>query len=120
MMCGPMGDNQTRYALESTKGIDVRNTYQDIFLRGSYTAKDFVWLKHGSIRTFGRFDSGGHPALTRGDLPMCAGRIEADLFFYHSGHYKPEKLEAICHFVDFVETSVARLDGADRDDEVAR
>ena len=120
MMCGPTGDNQTRYALESKKGIDIRNTYQDIFQQGNYTAKDFVWLRHGSIRTFGRWESGGHPALTRGEMPMCAGRIEAGFFFYHSGHYKPEKPEAICHFVDFVETSVAGLSGTARDNEVAR
>jgi hypothetical protein len=120
MMCGPRGDNQTGYALVSKKGIDIGNTYRDIFQNGNYTGKDFVWLTHGSIRTFGLMESGGHPALTRGSLPLCAGRIEAGFFFYHSGHYKPEKLEAICHFVDFVEHSVVGLSGIPRDNEVAR
>jgi hypothetical protein len=113
-MCGVMFDNGTRYLLQQ-KGLAIHNQQDEIF--NGHHHGDFVWNGR-TVRVFNDFESGGHPALAGLDSVCCAGRIEEDHFFFHSGHFHPKQEHAIHFFCDFIENTCKTLHGEAKDEKV--
>jgi hypothetical protein len=113
---GFQGDNRT-YA-ESQKGFWCENSQSALF-NGQLGGRDFIW-NGNKVRVMGDFETGGHPALAGFDPVYCAGIIDDNFFFFHSGHYRPSLKNALYFFCDFTEKSCRDLAGADRDDQVRK
>jgi hypothetical protein len=116
MMSGIAGDNGTRY-LEVQKGRPHAN-HADL-INGAIDGADFVWNGR-TVRVMRDLESGGHPALAGFESICCAGRIEGDYFFFHSGHYHPKREHALHFFCDLIDNTCNGLMGIPRDTEVDR
>jgi FYVE-type zinc finger protein len=126
MMDGVMFDNGTRCNTKQNY-LEHDNDYFSLFLNfaGSWRlnsktsrgpkwpmGRDFVWTGT-KVRT-----GSGHPFLAGFDSVFCAGRVEEDYFFFHSGHYHPKRVHALIYFSDFVLNSCSLLRDSMRDSVV--
>jgi hypothetical protein len=109
------GDNRTH--AEGQKGTWWTNSQSVLFNGKLNDGRDFIW-DGKQVRVMNSLQTGGHPALAGFDLVYCAGRIEEDFFFFHSGHYRPELDNALYFFCDFVENSCRDLAGTNRNNKV--
>jgi hypothetical protein len=98
------GDNRTH--AEGQKGTWWTNSQSVLFNGKLNDGRDFIW-DGKQVRVMNSLQTGGHPALAGFDLVYCAGRIEEDFFFFHSGHYRPELDNALYFFAISSRTPVA-------------
>jgi hypothetical protein len=108
MMAGVAFDNGTKCSTKQTY-LEHDNDYHSLFVNFAGWGRDFVWTGT-KVRT-----GSGHPFLAGFDNVFCAGRVEEDHFFFHSGHYHPKRVNALSYFSDFVLNSCRSLSGANRD-----
>jgi hypothetical protein len=108
IMAGVAFDNGTKCSTKQTF-LELDNDYHSLFVNFAGWGRDFVWTGT-KVRT-----GSGHPFLAGFDSVFCAGRVEEDHFFFHSGHYHPKRVNALIYFSDFVVNSCRLLSGANRD-----
>ena len=108
IMAGVAFDNGTKCSTKQTF-LEHDNDYHSLFVNFAGWGRDFVWTGT-KVRT-----GSGHPFLAGFDSVFCAGRVEEDHFFFHSGHYHPKRVNALIYFSDFVVNSCRLLSGANRD-----
>ena len=96
----------------------LTNDHDTVF-QGNNRDSAFVWLGNGKVRIGGiRYSGLGHPGLAGGDSIYCAGIIKRNYFFFHSGHYHPQVINAQHFFCEFVELTCRPLPGGARDKTV--
>jgi hypothetical protein len=98
-------------------GTERDNNHNALFDGHANQGRDFVW-NGTKVRVATGFDAGGHPVLAQREAVYCAGKIMRDHFWFHSGHYKPKRINALYFFTDFVENTCRAIHGDTRDDKV--
>jgi FYVE zinc finger len=108
MMAGVAFDNGTKCQTNQIC-LEHDNDFNSLFVNFAGWGRDFVWTGT-KVRT-----GSGHPFLAGYDTVFCAGRVEENYFFFHSGHYHPKRINALSYFSDFVLNSCRLLSGSQRD-----
>ena len=111
-----MFDNGISSTMEPI-GMERRNNYYALFDGQANQGRDFVW-NGTKVRVAKDFHAGGHPILAQRQAVYCAGKIMNSFFWFHSGHYKPKRINALYFFTNFVENTCGAIRGDTRDDKV--
>lgn len=99
---------------------EIKNSYQSTFLNNStsfhanqHYIGDFTW-NSPNINTIAIYNGisskNGHSGLTSQGATYCAGVIEENGFFFHSGHFKPKAKQVLRFMTNFIQASLEEFE----------
>ncbi|GAB2872992.1 hypothetical protein GCM10027093_05650 [Paraburkholderia jirisanensis] len=113
-------DNATRDEVSVDRGADVPMNAALLHHVGPGGTREFVWAGANTVCVLRSRETGGHPFLVHGRPVYCAGMLEYDSIFFHSGHYKPQTENVLQFMCRLVELCCEHLGALQRDPEVDR